>query len=125
MTVSRDVSYAWCDCSYVPLAAPFFSTLAQQGQLEYPVFGVALTREEPWGTLALGAIDSTYVKNASLIGWNEVVPFEPFLALGGNQSSYLQWAIPLSNISVDSQVFNPIPTYSNVMGNKSIALLDV
>ena len=125
MTVSRDVPYAWCDCSYVPLAAPFFSTLAQQGQLDYPVFGVALTREEPWGTLALGAIDSTYVKNASLIGWNEVVPFEPFLAVGGNQSSYLQWAIPLSNISVGSQVFNPIPTYSNVMGNKSIALLDV
>ena len=125
MTVGGDVSYTWGYGLYVFLAAPFFSTLAQQGQLDYPVFGVALTREEPWGTLALGAIDSPYVKNASLIGWNEVVPFEPFLAVGGNQSSYLQWAIPLSNISVDSQVFNPIPTYSNVMGNKSIALLDV
>lgn len=35
-------------------ATPFFTSLAQEGTLDYPVFGVGLTRSEPWGTLALG-----------------------------------------------------------------------
>jgi hypothetical protein len=123
------------------------------------VFGVGLTRSAPWGTLTLGkwscrqafqfsssellpgAVDSTFVKNASLIGWNEVASFEPF-GSESNRSSYLQWAIPMSNITVrliylhlritlisigqvGTESIQPIPTYTNVNGNRSLALIDV
>ncbi len=48
-----------------------------------------------------GAIDGSVVTNRSLVEWNEVVPFAPFLSdSNGNASSYLQWAIVLENISV-------------------------
>lgn len=46
-----------------------------------------------------GAIDSSVVKNASLINWNHVVDFAPFNT-ESNTSSYLQWAIPISGFSV-------------------------
>lgn len=49
--------------------------------------------------MSVGAIDSTVVSNVGLIEWNEVIPFEPF----GSEiaaSSYLQWAIPISTITV-------------------------
>ncbi|TFY82117.1 hypothetical protein EWM64_g1897 [Hericium alpestre] len=42
-----------------------------------------------------------------------------------NTSSYLQWAIPLSNIAIGSTVVTPQPTYPQANSNKSIALLDV
>ncbi|KAI0034553.1 aspartic peptidase domain-containing protein, partial [Vararia minispora EC-137] len=106
-------------------ATPVFTTLAQQGSLVYPVFGVGLTRSAPWGSLTLGAVDSTFVKNASLIGWNEVLPFEPFVGSTGNASSYLQWAITMSNITVGNQSIQPIPSYPQANRNKSIALIDV
>ncbi|KAI0313749.1 acid protease, partial [Amylostereum chailletii] len=105
-------------------STPPFATLAKRGLLDYPLFGVALTRAEPWGSLALGAVDSTYLKNASLIDWNEVVPFEPF-AHENNRSSYLQWAIPMSGISIGTQFLKPIPTYPNATANQSLALIDV
>ena len=95
---------------------PFFAKLAQQGLLEYPFFGVYLRRNGSFGSLSIGnvcctssglssdlvrvgAVDSTIVKNISLIEWIEVLPFQPFGAQS-NVSSYLQWAIPISNITV-------------------------
>jgi hypothetical protein len=51
------------------------------------------------GTLAIGAIDSSVVKNISNIAWNEVVPFGP-PASQNTTSSYLQWAIRLSSFAV-------------------------
>jgi hypothetical protein len=80
------------------VATPFFATLAEQGQLDYPLFGVSLTRNST-GTLTIGAIDSSIVKNISNVEWNEVVPFSPFTS-ESNTSSYLQWAIPLSSFAV-------------------------
>lgn len=80
------------------VATPFFATLAEQGRLDYPLFGVSLTRNST-GTLTIGAIDSSIVKNISNVEWNEVVPFSPF-ASESNTSSYLQWAIPLSSFAV-------------------------
>jgi hypothetical protein len=49
----------------------------------------------------VGALDSTIVNNVSLIEWIEVVPFQPFGAQS-NVSSYLQWATPISNITVSN-----------------------
>lgn len=35
------------------LATPFFATMAQNGQLDYPLFGLSLTRDDS-GSLAFG-----------------------------------------------------------------------
>ncbi|CAL1716742.1 unnamed protein product [Somion occarium] len=104
-------------------ATPFFSTMAQRGQLDYPLFGLSLTRNSS-GTLALGAIDGSVVGNASLIEWNEVVPFAPF-ATESNTSTYLQWTIQLSGISVGGTTVAPLPTYAAATNGFSLALLDV
>lgn len=48
----------------------------------------------------VGAVDSTIVKNVSLIEWMEVAPFEP--VGNDNVSSYLEWAIPISTIAVST-----------------------
>jgi len=98
---------------------PFFATLAQEGQLKYPFFGISLERNASYGYLSIGeaccppvnglppdlglvgAVDSTIVTNVSLIEWIEVIPFEP-VGTASNVSSYLQWAIPISNITVSN-----------------------
>lgn len=46
-----------------------------------------------------GAVDSTIVSDVSLIEWIEVAPFEP-VGIESNVSSYLEWAIPISTITV-------------------------
>jgi hypothetical protein len=100
------------------IGTPFFANLAQQGRLDYPLFGVSLQRNASPGSLSLGevcyspdgqpsdlvdvgAVDSTIVKNVSLIEWIEVVPFEP-IGTGDNVTSYLEWAIPISTITVST-----------------------
>ncbi|KAH8994863.1 acid protease [Lactarius akahatsu] len=105
-------------------ATPVFPKLAQQGLLDYPLFGVNLKRNGSAGSLSLGAVDSTIVTNVSLIEWHEVVPFEPF-GSENNVSSYLQWAIPVSNITVGTQTFVLEPTYPQANSNHSVALFDV
>ncbi|THH14213.1 hypothetical protein EW146_g6091 [Bondarzewia mesenterica] len=106
-------------------AAPFFTQLAQQGKLDYPLIGVSLPRNtSTTGSLALGAVDSSVVTNVTNIVWNQVVPFRPF-GSESNTSSYLQWAIHLSNISVGTSIITPQPTYPQPNANASIALLDV
>ncbi|KAI0649100.1 acid protease [Trametes meyenii] len=104
-------------------ATPFFATMAQNGQLDYPLFGVSLTRDSS-GTLAFGAIDGSVVTNRSLIEWNEVVPFAPFAA-ESNRSTYLQWAVALNSISVNGTVVTPQPTYPIQTLNSSLALIDI
>ncbi|GLB40214.1 putative acid protease [Lyophyllum shimeji] len=104
-------------------STPFFVTLAQQGLLEYPIFGFSLTRNSS-GTLTLGAIDSSVVRNASLISWNHVVDFAPFGA-ESNSSSFLQWAIPMPGFSVNGSQFSTTPTYPDNTGNASLALFDI
>ncbi|OBZ72451.1 Aspartic protease [Grifola frondosa] len=86
-------------------ATPIFATMAQQGQLDYPLFGLSLTRNGS-GTLAFGAIDASVVVNRSLI-------------------DYLHWAIELSGISVNGTEITPIPTYPSATSNASLALIDV
>ena len=49
----------------------------------------------------VGAVDSTIVKNVSLIEWMEVAPFEP-VGNESNVSSYLEWAIPISTLTVST-----------------------
>lgn len=49
----------------------------------------------------VGAVDSAIVTNDSLIEWHEVIAFQPF-GSENNVSSYLQWAIPISTITVCS-----------------------
>ncbi|KAF8071741.1 aspartic peptidase A1 [Lyophyllum atratum] len=104
-------------------STPFLVSLAQQGLLEYPLFGLSLTRNAS-GTLTIGAVDASVVKNASLISWNHVVDFAPFGA-ESNVSSYLQWTIPMSGFSVNGTEFEPTPTYPNVTRNATLALLDI
>ncbi|KAI9461713.1 acid protease [Lactarius psammicola] len=105
-------------------ATPFFPKLAQHGLLDYPLFGVDLKRNASAGSLSLGAVDSTIVTNVSLIEWHEVVPFEPF-GSENNVSSYLQWTIPISNITVRTQTFVLEPTYPQANSNHSLALFDI
>ncbi|KAI0747287.1 acid protease [Irpex lacteus] len=102
---------------------PFFATMAQRGQLAYPLFGLSLTLNSS-GSLTLGAVDGSVVTNLSLIQWNEVVPFAPLLGSAGNTSSYLQWTIPLSGIQVNGTALAPQSTYPNVTSKSSLALLD-
>ncbi|KAJ7593038.1 acid protease [Mycena floridula] len=102
---------------------PFFTGLAEQGVLEYPLFGLSLTRDST-GSLSFGAIDGSIVKNVSNIGWNEVVEFAPFK----NESkvaSYLQWAIPMTAFSVDDTQLTTSPTYPDLGGKTSLALFDI
>ncbi|EGN99165.1 hypothetical protein SERLA73DRAFT_54203, partial [Serpula lacrymans var. lacrymans S7.3] len=103
-------------------ATPFLSTLAEHGILDYPVFGLSLTRNSS-GTLAVGAIDASIVQNVSNIFWSEVVPFGPL----GNEttSGYFYWAIQLKSFAVNGSTFTPIPTYPGPTDNSSIALIDV
>jgi hypothetical protein len=105
------------------LAIPFFASLAQQGLLSYPLFGLSLTRGNN-GTLTLGAIDSSVVHDLNNITWSEVSEFSPF-GTERNSSGYLQWALPLLNITVNGTGITPRPTYANQTQNTSIALLDV
>ncbi|KAH0585392.1 hypothetical protein H2248_008632 [Termitomyces sp. 'cryptogamus'] len=109
--------------SSVTNATPFLIKLVQQGLLEYPVFGLSLTRNST-GTLSLGAVDSSLVKNASLISWNQVVDFAPFGA-ESNSSSYLQWTIPISAVAINGTQIKPSSTYPNITGNMSLALFDL
>ncbi|KAF8149990.1 aspartic peptidase domain-containing protein [Crassisporium funariophilum] len=102
---------------------PFFARLAQQSLLEYPLFALSLTRNSS-GSLTLGAIDGSVVTNMSRIGWNKVAQFPPFSA-ENNISSYLQWSIPLTGISVNGTQFDPIPTYASIGRIHSLALFDV
>ncbi|KAI9566758.1 acid protease [Boletus coccyginus] len=106
-----------------PNAPPFFASLSQQGILDYPIFGLHLTRNST-GTLALGAIDVSVVQNTSNIVWNEVVPFSP-VGTQTNTSGYMYWAIHMTGFAVNGSVLTPIPTYPGPTENSSIALLDV
>ncbi|PFH52961.1 hypothetical protein AMATHDRAFT_73786 [Amanita thiersii Skay4041] len=102
----------------VPGSTPFFARLAQNGLLDYPLFGVSLTRNFS------GAIDSSVVKDALKINWNKVVQFAPF-GTESNTSSYLHWAIPISGFSVGNSRLTPQPTYPNITSNTSYALFDI
>jgi len=109
--------------SSVTNSTPFFPALAQQGILDYPLFGLSLTKNAS-GSLSFGAIDTTIVKNVSKIGWNQIVEFSP-IGAESNVSSYLHWVTPLSAFAVNGQKISPIPTYANVTGNSSLALFDI
>ncbi|KAG1866830.1 acid protease [Suillus subluteus] len=104
-------------------ATPFFSTLAQQGILDYPIFGLSLTRNAT-GTFALGAVDVSVVQNVSQVVWNEVVPFSP-VGTQTNTSGYFYWAIRMSSFAVNGTQYTPQPTYPGPSDNSSVALLDV
>lgn len=92
------------------------------------------------GTLSLGAIDASIVKDPALISWNQVAQFPPF-GTENNESSYLQWAIPINGFFVHSSLpssllmlrclqvngtsFTPIPTYMNFSRTDTLALFDM
>ncbi|KAH8100850.1 acid protease [Cristinia sonorae] len=104
-------------------ATPILATMSQRGQLDYPLFGLSLTRNSS-GSLTFGAIDGSVVKNPSLIEWNEVVPFAPFNS-ENNVSSYLEWAIPMNGLLVNGTELSPVPTYPTATSNQTLALFDV
>lgn len=104
-------------------ATPFFCGLAQQGLLDYPLFGFSITRNFV-GSLSLGAIDSSIVTDRHNISWNNVAQFSPF-GVESNTSSYLHWAIPLSSFSANGTQLAPTPAQANATGNVSLALFDM
>ncbi|KAL4062199.1 aspartic peptidase domain-containing protein [Scleroderma yunnanense] len=104
-------------------ATPFFGTLSSHGILDYPIFGLSLTRNSS-GTITLGAIDASIVQNVSDIVWNEVVPFSP-IGTQSNTSGYFYWAIYMTKFSVNGTDLTPMPTYPGMVDNSSITLLDV
>ncbi|KAF9223433.1 acid protease [Gyrodon lividus] len=104
-------------------ATPFIASLSGQGILDYPIFGLSLTRNST-GTLALGAVDVSVLQNVSEIVWNDVVPFSP-IGTQTNTSGYMYWAIHMTNFAVNGSELTPIPTYPGPLDNSSIALLDV
>ncbi|KAJ7637731.1 aspartic peptidase domain-containing protein [Mycena polygramma] len=101
--------------SSVSNSTPFFPSLAQRGILDYPLFGLSLTRNTT-GSLSLGAIDTSIVTNVSKVGWNKIVEFSP-IGSESNVSSYLHWVTPLAAFTVGSTRISPIPTYANATGN--------
>ncbi|KAJ3999464.1 aspartic peptidase domain-containing protein [Lentinula boryana] len=104
-------------------STPFFPGLAQRGLLQYPLFGLSLTRNNT-GTLSLGALDSSVVTNLSNVEWNPVVDFSPF-SNESSSSSYYQWAVPLTSLSVNGTSVALSPSYPTVSANHSIAMFDV
>ncbi|KAI0734297.1 acid protease [Fomitopsis betulina] len=112
--------------SLVANATPVISTMAGQGLLNYPLFGLSLPKNGT-GSLTLGAIDASVVTNRSLIELHDVVPFAPFNGTETDEdaASYLQWTIELSQIWVNGTSITPDPTYSQSDSNHSLALLDV
>ncbi|EJD06572.1 acid protease [Fomitiporia mediterranea MF3/22] len=102
-------------------ATPFVNSLAQQGALDYPLFGLSLTRDDG-GTIALGAIDVNVVHNLSAIEWHKVLPFSPFNS-ETNTSSYLQWVVRLPEVGINGTNLNTQPTYPNIT-EQSLALID-
>jgi len=105
-------------------ATPFVNELAQQGQLDYPLFGLSLTRNTS-GSLTLGAIDGDVVDNFTLIEWNRVVPFAPFNFDSTSKTArYLQWTLRLSNIGVNGTLLTPQPTFASIAGS-SLVLFDI
>ncbi|ESK88781.1 pepsinogen c [Moniliophthora roreri MCA 2997] len=104
-------------------SAPFLTTLSEQGLLNYPLFGLSLTRDTS-GTLSLGAIDGTVVTNITRIEWNEVVQFPP-LGVENNVSTYWHWALPLQGISVHSRAVSLSPSYPTITDGLPIAMFDV
>ncbi|KAF8505186.1 aspartic peptidase domain-containing protein [Gautieria morchelliformis] len=109
----------------VPSAPPFLSALAELGVLAYPIFGLSLTRGIS-GTLSMGAIDKSIVSDASLISWHDVVPFAPFPDENATATSlYLQWAIPLDNVTANGTAIELHPTYPNITGASPLALFDI
>ncbi|KAF9237664.1 aspartic peptidase domain-containing protein [Melanogaster broomeanus] len=104
-------------------ATPFITSLSEQGVLDYPVFGLSLTRNST-GTLTLGAVDVSVLQNVSQIVWNDVVPFSP-IGTQTNTSGYMYWAIHMTSFAVNGSELTPIPTYPGPTDNSSIALLDV
>ncbi|KIK63098.1 hypothetical protein GYMLUDRAFT_41409 [Collybiopsis luxurians FD-317 M1] len=104
-------------------STPFFPGLAQQGLLQYPLFGLSLTRNDT-GSLSLGAVDASIVTNLSNIEWNPVVEFSPFTN-ESNSSSYYQWVIPLKGLAVNGTSVSLSPSYPNVTANTSMAIFDV
>lgn len=105
-------------------ATPVFASMAQQGTLDYPLFGLSLKRNTT-GSLTFGAIDASAVTNRSNIEWIDVVPFAPFNGTNGTTASYLQWAVELAQIYVNGSLVTPVPTYPIAQSNHSLALLDV
>lgn len=106
-------------------AAPFFTTLAYRGLLDYPLFALSLTRDHT-GSLTLGGIDASVVNDTSRITWNRVASFAPFLnEANATAATYLQWAIPLTSFSVNGTSLTPNPTYSELTERRSLALIDV
>lgn len=104
-------------------SSPLFTNLAEKGLLEYPLFGLSLTRNNT-GTLALGAIDGSVVKNVTNIEWNAVVQFPP-IGSENNVTSYWQWALPLKGISVNGGAVSLTPSYPDMTGGNSLAMFDV
>lgn len=108
--------------SSVTNSTPLVIGLAQNGLLEYPMFGLSLTRDDD-GTLALGAIDVNVVQNVSAIEWHKVMPFSPF-GSESNSSSYLVWAVRITEVGVNGTSITTQPTYPNIT-TESLALIDI
>ncbi len=66
--------------------------------LEYPLFALSLTKNSS-GTLTLGAVDGSVVKDPALITWIQVAEFPPF-GEESRDSSYLEWAVPITGFTV-------------------------
>ncbi|KAF9267714.1 acid protease [Marasmius fiardii PR-910] len=104
-------------------SAPFLATLVEKGLLDYPLFGISLT-EGSSGTLALGSVDGSVVKNVSDIEWSEVVQFPP-IASESTETSYWQWALPLKTVFLNGNPVSLSPSYPAMTGGSSIAVFDV
>ncbi|KAJ3573645.1 hypothetical protein NP233_g2310 [Leucocoprinus birnbaumii] len=108
---------------FVNNSKPFFANLAEQGLIDYPLFGLSLTRNLT-GSLSLGAIDASIVISPQNISWNDVAQFSP-VSVESNTSSYLHWAIPLTSFGVNGTHLVPLPSQASATGNVSLALFDV
>ncbi|EJD49793.1 acid protease, partial [Auricularia subglabra TFB-10046 SS5] len=103
-------------------APPIMERLAQEGLVEYPLFGLSATREG--GTLSLGAIDISVVDDASAIEWHDVVPFGHF-PTETEASIYLHWTVHLAGVQIGEKSVEVASTYAKIIGRQPLALFDV
>ncbi|KAG7089609.1 hypothetical protein E1B28_011275 [Marasmius oreades] len=104
-------------------SSPFLATLVEKGLLDYPLFGISLTRNSP-GTLTLGSIDGSVVKNVNDVEWDEVVQFPP-IGFESEQTSYWQWALPLKAVNLNGKPVSLSPSYPTMTGGSSIVVFDL
>lgn len=115
-------------------SSPLVTSILQESNLSYPIFGLSLSRRT--GRITFGAVDPEVlptVQDREQVEWHDVVPFpsgntalpsnSTINADGETLDAYLAWTLGLSGAGAAGQAASIQPTYAAV-GSQPLALLD-